>query len=207
MKARPLRIEGAWEFTPGRPPEDERGRFANPYLADALTEVAGYPMPVAQTNHSVSRRGVVRGVHFADVPPGQAKYVYCPYGAALDVVVDLRIGSPTFGEHDVVRIDGDSLTAVYVADGIGHALIVLADDTVVHYLCATPYDPRRERGVSPLDPALGLPLPAGIEPILSERDRSAPSLADAAAAGVLPDNDQCRRHYEALRAGRVADST
>ena len=86
-----------------------------------LAEATGHRLAVAQTNHSASRRGVVRGVHFALLPPGQAKYVYCPRGAALDVVVDIRVGSPTFGQHDVVRIDDRDFRAVYLAEGLGHA--------------------------------------------------------------------------------------
>ncbi|MGH3450350.1 MAG: dTDP-4-dehydrorhamnose 3,5-epimerase family protein, partial [Haloechinothrix sp.] len=155
---------------------------------------------VAQTNHSVSRRGVIRGVHFADTPPGQAKYVYCPRGALLDVVVDVRAGSPTFGAWDAVRLDDKDFRAVYLAEGLGHAFVALAEDTVMAYLCSTAYNPVAEHGITPLDPALGLPWPTDLEPVLSQKDADAPTLAEAAAAGALPRYEDCLARYAELRA-------
>jgi 5-epimerase len=200
VKARALPIEGAWEFTPTVFP-DARGTFCNWYVADVVAEAVGHQMRLAQTNHSVSKRGVLRGVHFALVPPSQAKYVYCPSGALLDIVVDLRVGSPTFGRHEVVRLDDIDYRAVYIAEGLGHAMVALADDTVLCYLCSTGYDPDREKGISPVDPALGLDLPADLDLVLSDRDRSAPSLAQAEAQGLLPTWADCQRLYADLRRG------
>src|SRR5262249_29186701 len=150
-----------------------------PYQEAAFVAAVGAPLRVAQANHSVSRAGVIRGGHFADVPPGQAKYLYCPRGALLDVVVDLRVGSPTFGAHHAVRLDSESYRAIYLAEGLGHAFCALADDTVASYLCSTPYNPAAERTVNPLDPELALPWPADLTQILSERDAAAPTLAEA----------------------------
>lgn len=185
MRSRSLSIAGAWAFSPDRF-DDDRGLFVAPYQEAAFVEAVGAPLRVAQLNQSVSRRGVIRGVHFSDVPPGQAKYVYCPRGALLDVVVDVRVGSPTFGAHQAVRLDSSSYAALYLAEGLGHAFCALEDDTVAGYLCSTPYAPAIERTVSALDPALGLPWPAGLTPVLSERDAAAPTLAEAADAGLLP---------------------
>ena len=192
MKVRELSIPDAFEVGTDVFPDD-RGLFLNPFRADVLAEATGHRLAVAQTNHSASRRGVVRGVHFALLPPGQAKYVYCPRGAALDLVVDIRVGSPTFGQHDVVRIDDRDFRAVYLAEGLGHAVVALEDDTVVAYLCSTGYDPQREKGVLPTDPALGLPLPA--DALLSPRDLAAPTLAEAAEQGLLPTYQECRAWY------------
>ena len=97
MKIRPLAVEGAFEIIPA-PHGDSRGLFLEWYRFDRLAEAVGHPMRLAQANLSVSARGVVRGIHYADVPPGQAKYVTCSRGAVLDAVVDLRVGSPTFGQ-------------------------------------------------------------------------------------------------------------
>jgi dTDP-4-dehydrorhamnose 3,5-epimerase len=199
VKVRELSIPDAYEVSTEVFP-DERGLFLNPFRADVLTEAIGHPLAVAQTNHSVSRAGVVRGVHFTLLPPGQAKYVYCPRGAALDVVVDIRIGSPAYGRHDVVRLDDRDFRAVYLAEGLGHAVVALEDDTVVSYLCSTGYDPTREKGISPVDPALELPVPAGITPLLSPRDTAAPTLAGAAEQGLLPTYEECRAFYAGLRA-------
>lgn len=198
MQVRNLEITGAFEFSPPSFP-DHRGLFVAPFQEAAFIEATGHSLRIAQCNHSVSARDVVRGVHFADVPPGQAKYVYCPSGAALDVVVDLRVGSPTFGRWESVRLDSDDFRAVYLAEGLGHAFLALADDTAMAYLCSTPYNPPAEHGVDPLDPELGLPWGDVTEPVLSDKDRNAPSLAEAADSGLLPNYQDCLDHYELLR--------
>lgn len=198
MQSRALRIDGAWEFTP-RVFDDERGAFLEWFKQDVFRATVGSGLTIAQANQSVSARGAVRGIHFAAVPPGQAKYVYCPKGAVLDVVVDIRVGSPTFGEWDAVRLDDVDRRAVYVAEGLGHAFMSLIDGSTVNYLCSAAYDPAREFGISPLDGDLGLPWPRDIEPILSEKDAAAPSLADARSQGVLPDYADCQAFYASLR--------
>jgi dTDP-4-dehydrorhamnose 3,5-epimerase len=198
MQVRELAIPGVFEFTPRVFPDD-RGLFVCPFEEESFLKAVGHPLRLAQTNHSASRRGVVRGMHFADVPPGQAKYVHCPRGALLDVVVDIRVGSPTFGTWDAVRLDPTDFRAVYVPEGVGHGMMALEDDTVISYLCSTGYNPAREHGFDPLDPALGLPWPAEIEVVLSDRDRTAPSLAAAEASGLLPSYADCQAHYQRLR--------
>ena len=203
MHVRELAVRDVFEFTPRVFPDD-RGEFVAPYQEEPFVKAIGHPMKLAQSNHSRSRRGSVRGLHYADVPPGQAKYVYCPRGSALDVVVDIRVGSPTFGTWDVAVLDPVSFRAVYIPEGIGHAFVALEDDTVISYLCSTPYNPAAEHGINPLDPALGLPWPADIEPLLSEKDTAAPTLAEAEAAGMLPAYADCVAWYERLRAGLTA---
>jgi len=198
VKVRELSVPDSYEISTDVFPDD-RGLFLNPFRADVLADAIGRPFGVVQTNHSRSRRGVVRGVHFAMVPPGQAKYVYVPRGAALDIVVDLRVGSPTFGRHDAVRLDDRDFRAVFLAEGIGHAAVALEEDTVLSYLCSTGYDPQREKGVSPSDPELALPWPADLELLLSPRDLAAPTLAEAAEQGLLPTYEECLAHYARLR--------
>lgn len=199
MQFRELAVPGAVEFIPKTFP-DPRGLFVAPFQEPVFVDAVGHPLRVAQSNHSVSRRGVIRGVHFSDVPPGQAKYVYCPHGALLDVAIDLRVGSPAFGRWDTVRLDAETYRAVYLAEGIGHAFVALADDTVLAYLCSTGYNPAAERTVSPLDPALALPWPADLDPILSDKDRTAPTLAEATDAGILPRWQDCQARYAELHA-------
>jgi len=183
------------------PHGDSRGRFTEWFRNDVLTATLGHPLSVAQANHSVSSRGALRGVHFASVPPGQAKYVYCPAGRLLDVVVDLRIDSPTFGVHDAVVLDSEQPRALYLAEGLGHAFLALADGTSLTYLVSTGYDPSREFTVSPLDPDLDLPWPGDLELELSDRDRAAPTLAEAREQGLLPTMADCTARYAELRAG------
>ena len=184
------------------PHGDARGRFTEWYRADVLAGELGHALPLAQANHSVSARGVLRGVHFALVPPGQAKYVYCPAGRVLDVVVDVRIGSPTFGAHDAVLLDGEQPRAVYLAEGLGHAFLSLADGSSVTYLVSSGYDPAREFGVSPMDPALDLPWPDDVEFELSAKDQQAPTLAEAREQGLLPTIEECRARYAQLGTAR-----
>ena len=195
-----LKVPGAWSFTPRQFP-DPRGVFLEWFKGAVVQEAVGHPLTVRQANHSVSAKGTLRGVHFADVPPGQAKYVYCTRGAVLDVIVDLRVGSPTFGVSDAVLLDEVDRRGVYLSEGLGHAFLALSDDANVTYLCSTPYAPGREHGVHPLDPELDLPWPAGVEHLLSDKDASAPSLAVAREQGLLPDYAQCQAFYDTLRGG------
>ncbi|GAB4080365.1 dTDP-4-keto-6-deoxy-D-glucose epimerase [Modestobacter muralis] len=182
------------------PHGDARGRFTEWYRADVLTEATGRALPLAQANHSVSARGVLRGVHFALVPPGQAKYVYCPAGKVLDVVVDIRVGSPTFGVHDSVVLDSEQPRAVFLSEGLGHAFVSLTDASSVTYLVSSGYSPGREFGVHPLDPALDLPWPADLGFELSAKDVAAPTLEQAREQGLLPTLEQCAARYAEQRA-------
>ncbi|MEI5527684.1 dTDP-4-dehydrorhamnose 3,5-epimerase family protein [Streptomyces brasiliscabiei] len=191
MKARRLAVEGALEFTPRVFP-DERGLFISPFQAESFTDAHGGPLfRVSQTNHSLSRRGVVRGVHYTATPPGTAKYVYCARGRALDIVVDIRVGSPTFGRWDSVLMDQRDHRAAYFPVGVGHAFVALEDETVMSYMLSDAYVAENELSLSVLDPALGLPVPTDTEPILSERDRAAITLAQAREQGLLPDYARC----------------
>lgn len=191
MQVRALTIEGAWEFTPTIH-GDDRGAFLEAYTERAFADAVGKPLTVAQVNTSVSAAGVIRGVHFADVPPGQAKYVMCTAGAVLDVVVDLRVGSPTFGQCDAVLLDDLDRKAVYLAEGLGHAFCSLQDGSTVTYLCSTGYNPGAEHGIDPLDPALAVDWPTvgrdgtPLTHVLSAKDRQAPSLLEAKDQGLLP---------------------
>jgi dTDP-4-dehydrorhamnose 3,5-epimerase len=196
MKIRELSIEGAFEITPEQR-GDPRGLFLEWFKAETFTAVTGHPFTLAQANMSVSARGVVRGVHFADVPPGQAKWVTCPKGAVVDIIVDIRVGSPTFGRWEAVRLDDIDRRAVYVSEGLGHGFCALTDDATLTYLCSTPYNPAGEHTVHPLDPELAIEWPSDA-PILSARDEAAPSLAEAKAAGLLPDYDACRAYIRGL---------
>lgn len=198
MQIRELSIPDAYEITPVQW-EDERGVFLEWYRFDRLEETIGHPLDLRQANTSVSRKGVVRGIHYADLPPGQAKYVTVARGAILDFVVDLRVGSATFGQWDSVILDDVKRQALYLAEGLGHALVALTDDATITYLVSSTFSPGAEHGVDPLDPEIGLVFP--FEPhelILSDKDRVAPSLADAMSAGALPTLDQARNHYAAL---------
>ena len=203
MKFRELAVPGAWEITPAQF-ADPRGVFLEWFRSAPFGEAAGHSFDLHQANLSVSARGVVRGIHFADVPPGQAKYVTCASGAVLDVVVDIRVGSPTYGTWDAVLLDDVDRRAIYVGEGLGHAFMSLEDSSTVLYLCSAGYTPGREHGIHPLDETIGIAWPthgrdgSPVTPLLSEKDAAAPSLVDARATGLLPDSADVADYVESL---------
>lgn len=201
MEIRELTIAGAWEITPVQR-SDDRGVFLEWYRYDKLSEAVGHPLDLRQANTSVSKRGVVRGIHFADIPRGQAKYVTVTHGAVLDYVVDIRVGSPTFGQWDSVLLDTVDRRAVYIGEGLGHAFVALTEDATVSYLVSDTYNPTAERGIDPLDAQIALVFPpeAG-EPLLSPKDTDAPTLAEAADLGILPTLDAVQAYYAELSGG------
>jgi dTDP-4-dehydrorhamnose 3,5-epimerase len=203
VQIRELDIAGALEILPvvhG----DARGSFHEWFRAEEFEDAVGHRLDLRQANCSVSSAGTLRGIHFAELPPSQAKYVTCLSGAVLDVVVDIRVGSPTYGKWDSVLLDDADRRCVYLGEGLGHAFLALADRSVVSYLCSAPYAPGREHGIHPLDPAIGIAWPrAGrdgrpLDLLLSEKDAQAPSLADAEAAGLLASYEDVQAYRERL---------
>jgi len=190
-------VPDAFVVTP-KQHRDERGVFLECYRSDFLADALGYSLSLRQANCSVSAAGVLRGIHSAGLPPGQAKYVTCVQGAVLDVIVDIRVGSPTFGQWDSVRLDDRDRKAVYISEGLGHAFISLTDGATVFYMCSDVYSPNREFGINALDPEIGIEWPQNLKPNLSPKDEAAPMLDEAAAAGILPSFDDCQAHYRAL---------
>jgi dTDP-4-dehydrorhamnose 3,5-epimerase len=198
VEIRPLKIADAFEITPRLFPDD-RGVFLESFRGDLLAEAIGPRPEIVQTNVSVSSRGTVRGIHFADVPPSQAKYITALTGSLVDYVIDIRVGSPTFGQWDSVLLDAVDRRAVYLREGMGLAFAALEDDTTAMYLVTAPYTPSREHGIHPLDPEVGLTLPDGMEgPLLSPKDQAAPTLAEAREQGLLPTYAACREFYASL---------
>jgi dTDP-4-dehydrorhamnose 3,5-epimerase len=204
VEIRELSIAGAFEVTP-RVHGDDRGAFLEWFRADRFTEVTGHRFTLAQANASVSAAGTLRGIHFAALPPGQAKWVTCLRGSVVDVIVDIRVGSPTYRTWDMVSLDDTVRRAAYLSEGLGHAFMALEDDSVVSYLCSAPYAPGREHGVHPLDPELGIEWPttdrsgADVKVRLSDKDEQAPTLAEAEATGLLPSYDEAQSFVASLR--------
>ncbi|AYY12558.1 dTDP-4-keto-6-deoxy-D-glucose epimerase [Actinobacteria bacterium YIM 96077] len=201
MKARELAIPGTFELVSSTF-TDERGTIAIPHDERELVAVTGHPMfPVRQCTHSRSVCGVVRGVHYTATPPGSAKLVYSLWGRALDIVIDLRVGSWTFGQWDVVVLDGEWPSALFMPIGIGHAFVALEDDTTIHYMLSKRFVVEEEYAISVRDPELGLPLPTDMELILSDRDQGAPTLKQACDTGLLPNYETSRALDDALYVG------
>ncbi len=172
MERIPLSLDGAFVIAPSRH-GDARGFFAETFRQEWLPDLS-----FVQDNHSRSRRGTVRGMHF-QYRPGQAKLVRCARGAILDVVVDLRRGSPTFGRWEGVRLDDEELRAIFVPVGFAHGFAVLSDVADVVYKVSSYYDAETEGGFRFDDPDVGIEWPEG-ELIVSDRDRNAPRLAEIA---------------------------
>lgn len=198
MQIRELSIPDSYEITP-KQFGDDRGVFLEWYRFDKLEDEIGHSLDLAQANTSVSTQGVVRGIHFADIPPGQAKYVTATHGAVLDYVIDIRVGSPTFGKWDSVLLDDTDRKAIYLSEGLGHAFVALTDKATVSYLVTSTFNAEREHGINPLDPEIELVFPeAAGNLLLSPKDTDAPSLAEAAASGLLPTWDEARAFYASL---------
>lgn len=202
MQIRELSVPDSYEIVPVQR-ADDRGVFLEWYRFDLLSETVGHPLDLRQANTSVSKRGTVRGIHFADIPPSQAKYVTVTNGAVLDYVIDIRVGSPTFGEWDSVRLDDVDRKAIYISEGLGHAFVALTEGATVSYLVSETYNASREHGINPLDSEVGLVFPeeAG-ELLLSPKDTDAPSLATAAAGGLLPTFVDAKALYASLEGRR-----
>jgi dTDP-4-dehydrorhamnose 3,5-epimerase len=187
MEVRELDIPGAWEITPALH-GDSRGLFFEWLTDREFRAFAGHSLDVRQANCSVSSAGVLRGLHFAQLPPSQAKYVTCVAGSVFDVVVDIRLGSPTFGRWDSVLLDDSDRRTIYISEGLAHGFLALQDNSTVMYLCSTEYNPQREHTIRAADPSLAIewPLVEGVAASMSDRDAAAPSLEEVRAAGLLP---------------------
>lgn len=186
-----LSISDCWLFEPRRF-TDARGFFQESFKHSDLVAATGIDFSVRQVNQSLSSAGVVRGIHWADVPPGQAKYVSVSQGKIVDFMVDLRGASPTFGRWEAVELSFENGRSLVIGNGIGHAFLSLAEGTVVTYLCSEEYNPSSERTLNPLDTNIGIPFEqfardAGLGALsFSPKDENGPSLQLLIDQGILP---------------------
>jgi dTDP-4-dehydrorhamnose 3,5-epimerase len=180
MEVLPTRLDGLRLIAP-TVHGDERGFFLETWRADAYAAI-GVHSPFVQDNHSRSRRGTLRGIHF-QLRPGQGKLVRCARGEIFDVVVDLRRGSPTFGEWEGFRLDDGQAHQLWIPVGFGHGFCVVSETADVVYKVTSYYDATTEAGITFDDPDVGVEWP-DLELLYSERDAAAPRLADI--AGELP---------------------
>lgn len=183
MRVEALGTGGILRLSP-RVFRDDRGRFVEAWQADRHTAL-GLPGPWVQDNVSVSRRGVLRGLH-AQYPNPQGKLVTVLAGRVFDVAVDVRTRSPGFGSWVGDELDGEAMTALWIPPGFAHGFLVLSDEAVFAYKCTAPYDPDTEFSVRWDDPHIGIRWPGDVAPIISTKDASAPGLDDLRRAGRLP---------------------
>ena len=196
MKATPLSIDGSWKIE-FQKFNDNRGFFYESFKEEDFKNLIGRNLNIKQTNTSSSSKGSVRGIHYALVPPSQAKLVQCQRGSIKDYVIDIRVGSPTFGQFEIIELSENSASAVFIEEGLAHAFVSLENQTVVTYFVTEKYNPEREKGINPFDKTLNVKWP-DIELILSEKDKQAISLEEAKNQGLLPTFDECKKFIKSL---------
>ena len=191
-----LEIDGSWVIN-FRKFEDNRGYFFESFKLNLCEEIFKRPLSITQANTSVSKKGTVRGIHYALVPPGQAKFVHCQKGSILDFVIDVRLNSPTFGKHQSIALNSSNPRAVFIEEGLAHAFVALEDDSIVSYLVNQDYNPSNEKGINPLDSELSIPWPR-IELITSQKDENEITLSKAKELSLLPDFNECKKYINNL---------
>jgi len=196
MKTTPLSIDGSWKIDFQRF-DDNRGYFYESFKEEDFKTHIGRNFKIKQTNTSSSSKGSVRGIHFAMLPPSQAKLVQCQRGSIRDYVIDIRVGSPTFGKFEVVELSENSASAVFIEEGLAHAFVALENHTVVTYYVNEKYNPEREKGINPFDKTLNVKWP-DLELIISEKDKQAISLDESKALGLLPNYDECKKFIKSI---------
>ena len=196
MKAHPLKISGSWKIE-FQKFDDNRGFFYESFKEEDFKNQIGRNLNIKQTNTSSSSKGSVRGIHYALVPPSQAKLVQCQRGSIKDYVIDIRVGSPTFGQFEEIELNEKSASAVFIEEGLAHAFVALENQTVVTYFVTEKYNPEREKGINPFDKTLNVKWP-DIDLILSEKDKQAISLEEANNQGLLPTFDECKEFIKSL---------
>jgi dTDP-4-dehydrorhamnose 3,5-epimerase len=196
MKAQPLKISGSWKIE-FQKFDDNRGFFYESFKEEDFKKLIGRNLNIKQTNTSSSSKGSVRGIHYALVPPSQAKLVQCQRGSIKDYVIDIRVGSPTFGQFEEIELNENSASAVFIEEGLAHAFVALENQTVVTYFVTEKYNPEREKGINPFDRTLNVKWP-DLELILSEKDKQAISLDEAKIQGLLPSFDECQKFIKSI---------
>jgi dTDP-4-dehydrorhamnose 3,5-epimerase len=186
MSLQELSIVGAYVAT-HRVFPDERGLFREWFKAEEIASI-DKDFSVQQANYSKSNQWVIRGIHYSLAPQGQAKVVTCASGTIVDVLVDLRTGSPSYMRIEYVELSEDSGKVVYIPTGVGHGFIVASETAAVVYLTSSGYAPEYEKAICPTDRELGIiwPLPVGEAGIISKADTEAPPLAQGKESGTLP---------------------
>lgn len=189
MKLTPLEIEGAW-VAESRVWPDNRGFFLEWFKKDEIFDATGVDFSVQQANFSLSAQGVIRGIHYSLAPSGQAKWVTCVSGSIIDVVVDLRIDSPTFKMIEYIELEPGDGKAVLIGSGLGHGFFSKEDNSGVAYLLDSAYTPDLEYDICPIDSDLGIRWGGRSSEelvlVMSAKDSLAPALKTREKQGKLP---------------------
>ena len=185
-----LALPGAFLLTPRAVADDVVIRYET-FRQDDVEDAIGRPFAIRYSSLSAASRLVLRGIHGTAGEVGRARLFDCVSGSTVHVVVDLRVGSPEYGRHEMVWLDHRNASGVFVSEGLGHAWLALEDNTIVACHSTRPYTPGAGYTVSALDPALGLPWGLTEAPLMSDDDLAAPTAAEALAKGLLPAYEDC----------------
>ena len=196
MGAKELKIKGSWEISLEHF-IDNRGSFFESFRLNSLENIIGRKFDVKQSNTSISRAGSIRGIHFAQVPPSQAKYIQCQKGSILDFVIDVRVGSPTFAQHVSIELNSKIPKAIFIEEGLAHAFIALEDDTIVTYFVNQYFNPTNEKAINPLDSEISINW-GNLKYLISEKDKNAKTLSEMQELGHLPIYKDCLKLIESL---------
>jgi dTDP-4-dehydrorhamnose 3,5-epimerase len=196
MKFSELNISGSWliEFNKF---EDNRGFFYESFRSDFISEKLKRKFEIKQTNTSYSSKGSLRGIHYALIPPSQAKYIQCQKGSIQDFVIDIRIGSPTFGKFQMIELNEKSTKAIFIEEGLAHAFVAMQDKTLVTYYVNQTYNPDKEKGINPFDKELNITWP-NLDLKLSAKDEKEISLKEAKNLNLLPIYSEAKNYINSL---------
>lgn len=190
-----LALPGAFLLSPRAVGDEVVVRYET-FRQDDVEAAIGRPFAIGYSGLSAAQRLVLRGIHGTAGEDGRARLFACVRGSAVHVVVDLRVGSPEYGRHEMVWLDHRNASGVFVSEGLGHAWLALEDDTVVACHSSRPDTPGVGYTVSALDPALALPWGLTEAPVMSDEDLAAPTAAEALAKGLLPAYEDCLALYD-----------
>ena len=197
MGAKELKIKGSWEISLEHF-IDKRGSFFESFRLNSLENIIGRKFDIKQSNTSISRAGSILGIHFAQVPPSQAKYIQCQKGSILDFVIDVRVGSPTFRQHVGIELNSKTPKAIFIEEGLAHAFIALEDYTIVTYFVNQYFNPTNEKAINPLDPEISINW-GNLKYLISEKDKNAKTLSEMQELGHLPIYKDCLKLIESLK--------
>ena len=186
MNLTSLGIDGAW-LAESPVWSDDRGFFREWFKSEDVKAATSREFGIEQANISLSSAGTLRGIHYSIAPRGQAKWITCVAGSIQDVIVDIRPDSKTFGQWVDVELKGDSGKSVLISEGLGHGFLALEENTAVAYLVSTPFSPKDEFEINPLDEKIGIKWGMDLSSLkISGKDKIAPTLAERLAEGKLP---------------------
>ena len=177
--------------------EDNRGYFYESFRSDLISQQLNRPFDIKQTNTSFSSKGSLRGIHYALIPPSQAKFIQCQRGAIQDFVIDIRIGSPTFGKFQMIELNENLSQAIFIEEGLAHAFVAMQDQTLVTYYVNQTYNPNNEKGINPLDEELNISWPK-IDLKLSKKDEQEITISKAKELKLLPTFKESKEYIKSL---------